>query len=124
MKREVKIKGWHKILKEFVPVHKYVSIDQHGIIGNDYVDVLLFTGLKDKNSKEICEGDILKMEYGNYQVIYHLYLGWDGSGSIHPGFYLARYNEKIDEELLELDYHLGFDESEIIGNIYENPEYF
>ena len=75
-----------------------------------------YTGLKDKNGKEIYEGDIT-----NHGIVeYNKRLTWDGAGSPHPGFYFKQaYSYGEDGEL---SYHTGFDDVEILGNIYENPE--
>ena len=71
-----------------------------------------FTGLKDKNGKEIWEGDIIA-------VIQHDLGGW----SVH-----VRYVVEWDEYKFRLfSTHTSesmsyCDEAEIIGNICENPE--
>lgn len=77
-----------------------VHIEMH--IAEENV-VMQFTGLKDKNGKEIWEGDVLK------------------------GKNLEGFEEKAE---VKWDYvqwyplagHRAFDECEVIGNIYESPE--
>lgn len=68
---------------------------------------LQFTGLKDKNRIEVCEGDVIKTPSGIGYIVYE-----DSGFAIKsPG------SEAVDWELS--GYYL---ECEIIGNIYENPE--
>jgi uncharacterized phage protein (TIGR01671 family) len=76
------------------------------------VELMQYTGLTDKNGKEIYEGDIIFDEDGEYSktiVItpYENYVGFFGKAL-----------EDNDTYTLE---EIG-DECEIIGNIYENPE--
>ena len=67
--------------------------------------IMQYTGLKDKNGKEIYEGDILKNRFGNYALEYYA-----------PEFQLQNFdNYGIDGE------YPAFEESEIIGNIHEHP---
>jgi len=83
-----------------------------GFILSEYLNteyhVMQFTGLKDKNDKEIYEGDLIKLGeiYGNKII----YVEWNND--------LACYtmNGKASFDICES--HHG----EIVGNIYENPE--
>lgn len=74
------------------------------------------TGLRDKNGKEIFEGDILACKTDD-EVI-NLNIFWDEEYALFM-FESKKYNEQ--EPLAELveDNIYPF---EIIGNIYENPE--
>ena len=74
------------------------------------------TGLKDKNGKEIFEGDILACKTDD-EVI-NLNIFWDEEHALFM-FESKKYNEQ--EPLAELVENNTYP-YEIIGNIYENPE--
>ena len=80
------------------------------------VTLMQSTGLKDKNGKEIFEGDILACKTDD-EVI-NLNIFWDEEHALFM-FESKKYNEQ--EPLAELVENNTYP-FEIIGNIYENPE--
>lgn len=114
-----KFRAWDKTSKEMYDVEainfnrgKFESIG-YGVTSlrsADKVELMQSTGLKDKNGKEIFEGDILGTNDGLLDgvVKYRTDLGmWTND--------LLRYNNF--ERLCSIA-----NSREIIGNIYENPE--
>lgn len=111
MTREIKFRAWDKKEKKMLDLVGY-ALPLSNDTGEDSTTrqkvYMQFTGLHDKNGKEIYEGDIVKTSEGTYAVEYEA-----------PEFQLAEYDHYgVNGE--------GFGnwvESEIIGNIYENPDF-
>jgi len=87
------------------------------------LEVMQFTGLQDKNGKEIYEGDIILYNRGYVDDSRHDFMQGHNYEIIFKDGKFMPYNDK-------LRYQLGFDgmngkckNYEVIGNIYQNPEF-
>jgi len=119
MSREIKFRAWGKWRNSTDFEMRYAKDgtcfnDSEGAFPDEIIEVtnanygwiwMQYTGLKDKNGKEICEGDVIDNEgaHQKYEVIFHKGCFCIERGGL--GYHI--FNEK---------------EVEIIGNIYENPE--
>ena len=91
-----------------------------------------YTGLEDKNGKEIYEGDIvrLKMKYEDDEDI----IGAVKFGTFlhskcreytcyHYGYYIDyKWQDNTGYDLYEAFINISIEYCEVIGNIYDNPE--
>ena len=129
-----KFRAWYVLAEEMIDEILMISFVRKEIIGKfsngstsvplkfederNGEDVILMqsTGLKDKNDKEIFEGDILACKTDD-EVI-NLNVFWDEEHALFM-FESKKYNEQ--EPLAELVENNTYP-FEIIGNIYENPE--
>lgn len=150
MKREIKFRAWDEDKKEmlypdgvfnFIGDGKWYHLDPHNENNVYYeipkeLDIMQYTGLKEKNGKEIYEDDIKRWKFNHHIRDYVCY--WS---EIDCGFRwkLIKHNSKQDDDNIDIPFDTeedfynyviksnqranGFDSfSKIIGNIYENPE--
>ena len=127
-----KFRAWHNELGRMMSISDmWFNVDSLGEIGlndavmNDYITVspdeielMQSTGLKDKNGKEIFEGDIMTNGQNVMCMKRHNTLGFyvEEKGEVE---FIAdsAVLEDFEEDAKEIA-----DRLEIIGNIYENPE--
>ena len=115
--RKIAFRAWGVNTKEFYDEDFSVSGDGKAIFTGegDAYDVpgefilMQFTGLLDKNGKEIYEGDVVRMSDTKYQVKY-----------VHAEFRLSNLESgNITNSWGLSDQHRM--KLEIIGNVYEHP---
>lgn len=124
-----KYRAWDKETQTMLDVSlidfkKRVLIGEHWEFGEtnfisfDDINLMQSTGLKDKNGKEIFEGDVITNGIDIVDIKRHQTLGFytiiDGRESF--------FGDSISIEGFEEDVEEFTQITEIIGNIYENPE--
>lgn len=132
MNREIKFRIWDKIRSCYAKQITTYKLDRNNNINliiyldktnkmqeikecdkiytNEFI-IQQYTGLKDKNDKEIYEGDIVIFRNGNYEVIYN-----------YDRFELKNFNEYIFENNQKLFIHYDLQDCIVIGNVYQNPK--
>jgi len=117
--REHKYRAWDKKQKKWIGANLHMSVTDGSLwwqfgYGCDIlskeerenIELSEYTGLKDKNGKEIYEGDVLRAFDRNYEVKIVI----TNSRAFVDYGYSEEHNGPCDSW------------TEIIGNIYENPE--
>lgn len=145
MSREIKFRGWDKYDKKMIYDlcqidsfwHYYSYSNNTGLhfgktgpdgVSEDFKNkyIMQYTGLKDKNSKEIYEGDILKERTPsgfNYSVVKFGEINISGF-SCDPKMCTCFYHDfsNFNDNWGEVALGNNLKNIEVIGNIYENPE--
>ena len=120
--RETKFRAYHKERKEMFEIASIDFEEKKAALSNGIIkllnvdskqfELLQYTGLKDKNDKEIYEGDILFFRDENMKYI----VVWQDTAFIIKSIEIRKYLEKMcwldDTEIC----------CEIVGNIYENKK--
>jgi uncharacterized phage protein (TIGR01671 family) len=141
--REIKFRGWHtKANKMFsaeemaadqltlLPTGSFINVNGDSTALSTTYDrskfiPLQWTGLKDKNGKEIYEGDLLRYpghpeNFTAYEVFFH---DGDANSSYDIGYCLARTHNhgNIAGCLIPSFKPKTTAQMEVLGNIYEHP---
>ncbi|EGT3606870.1 YopX family protein (plasmid) [Clostridium perfringens] len=117
MNREIKFRVWDKKMKRMLGVQKHSFKTKKSMpygynIAYDFGELMQYTGLNDKNEKEIYEDDIIKYSHKAVGTILRkvrMKYGMWGIEGIVKGTQIPFAN--IPES-----------ECEVVGNIHENPE--
>ena len=121
--REIKFRAWDKEMEEMHNVDRIqFDVDEIDVIikkneGSEHfyaipfqeIELMQYTGLKDKKGREIYEGDILKNSQGYLEKVIFINGSFRVTSITFPNisiYLLSSYGGCI----------------EVIGNIYKNPE--
>lgn len=116
--REIKFRAWDKQLRRMCDLDE---TNTFAIFGDEYFEVMQFTGLKDKNGKEIYESDIVRFQHHKPSVC--VWSGWGWGWEVNTPKGKRVYESGVGQfkqDEFDADYRLN--NAEIIGNIYSNPE--
>lgn len=123
MMREIKFRAWDNFFKQMyyfdfennIEVrsgHLWI-VHEEGAISSKSpsIKIMQYTGLKDRNDKEIYVGDLVAVaDYANWEGLYKII--WDEKNLMYMLEDAFGDREKLCE----------FEEYLVKGNIYENPE--
>lgn len=128
-KREIKFRAWDKKYKQIyynvgmsmigIKIYKDKNLPEIIILdrGKNIFELMQYTGIKDKNGKEIYEGDIVLVDDNKGLVVFCsgcFMIEWIDEKESYREFLFFGRNCKYARE--------GEEQVEVIGNIFENPE--
>jgi uncharacterized phage protein (TIGR01671 family) len=118
--REIKFRYYMASVGQMIPVRSMYFVGNvvhinDGLHECAHSELMQYTGLHDKNGREIYEGDVIKFPKDHTYYSFYGVTGqpveWDESGGWHP------FANNEDGQPYPKP-----GECEVIGNVYENPE--
>ena len=126
--RDIKFRCWDTENKEMLEVQELDYEDSYNgqpmirtTMYSDYFDtedmiLMQYTGLKDKNGKEIYEGDIVKFRFKDDREEFPDLIGYIEYQTTFTAFRIMSNQGSFKIDITEIKF------IEVIGNIYDNPE--
>ncbi len=108
MSREIKFRAWNTVTEKMMlwdDIKRFGNLNK--LISLNHVHVQQFTGMVDKNGKEIYEGDWLR-----------ICAGYSSKVEFQDGMFVSVYDHWEDHETIPLIDAIG-KETEVIGNIHQ-----
>ena len=115
MNREIKFRAWDEVSEKMLNWNDFLDTDmKNTFIAPESTGLILmqYTGLHDKNGKEIYEGDIVKYRDSRGQHIEKVIFD---KGCFYAGMHWGS-STRVAPKLINTRI------TEVIGNIYDNPE--
>jgi uncharacterized phage protein (TIGR01671 family) len=112
--REIKFRVWRVDKNIMYPPSTIWKMNLFGCVFSDELILMQYTGLKDKNGKEIYEGDVVKVLRNDSFRPFVSEVFFSGGC-----FGVAFYHPLDKQHQFE---YLNYWDCEIIGNIYENGD--
>lgn len=126
--RDIKFRCWDTENKEMLEVQELDYEDSYNgqpmirtTMYSDYFDtedmiLMQYVGLKDKNEKEIYEGDIVKFRFKDDREEFPDLIGYIEYQTTFTAFRIMSNQGSFKIDITEIKF------IEVIGNIYDNPE--